>query len=244
MSLPAEKDIGLPLLKVIADAGGELPAHDAIHAVQVHFPQITEDDLLLRRASGVLLWDNRVRWVRQNLVLAGYLNRLPKGVWTITPKGRSYLEQNREVLPGAPQQASDGPRLHKELEDQLSHIALLLGYHAETEFSEAPYRYDVVWKEYVGGVRPEDVFEVQDKGNLIEALAKLQHARDIWGSHLFLVVTGEKDQKKVQQLTGTYLAGTFHRLAPYLTVLTPEQVASLFADLDRHAELLRRLVQK
>jgi hypothetical protein len=59
-----------------------------------------------------------------------------------------------------------------------------------------------------------------------------------------LVVTGEKDQKKVQQLTGTYLSGTFHRLAPFLTVLTPGQVVRLDSDLDRHSELLRRLVQR
>ncbi|NLE95265.1 MAG: hypothetical protein GX600_06230 [Dehalococcoidia bacterium] len=252
MSLPTEKDIRLPLLRVIADAGGELPMAEAIRRVEAHFPNLTDEDKRLRRKSGGLTWPNRVQWVRQALVVAGCLYREPRGIWRITPQGREYLEIGGAVEPLAPPPLrpplpplSPPPeRLHKGLEDKLSHIALLLGYYAEAEFSEAPYRYDVVWKEYAGGVRPDAVFEVQDKGNLIEALAKLQHARDIWGSHLFLVVTGEKDQKKVQQLTGTYLAGTFHRLAPYLTVMTPEHVEALFSDLDRHAELLRKLVQK
>jgi len=220
---------------------------DAIKAVESRFPQLTDEDKRLRRASGVLAWPNRVQWVRQSLVAAGHLYREPRGIWCITPEGRAHLEGVTPPPPPPPPPPAppvDVLRLHQELQVKLSHTAGLLGFHAETEYPESPYRYDVVWKEYAGAARPETVFEVQDRGNLIEALAKLQHARDIWGCHLFLVVTGERDQKKVQQLTGAYLSGTFHRLSPYLTILTPEQVDSLFSDLDRHADLLRRLVQK
>ncbi|MBN1856928.1 MAG: winged helix-turn-helix domain-containing protein [Dehalococcoidia bacterium] len=244
MSLPQEKDIRIPLLTVIAEAGGELRMRDAIAAVEKHFPELTAEDKLLERASGGLAWPNRIQWVRQYLVSKGFLYREPRGVWRITPEGRVHLESSGKNEPPHPQLPFDGPRLHRELQEKLSQTASLLGYHAAMEYPESPYRYDIVWKEFPGAARPVAVFEVQDKGNLIEALAKLQHARDAWGSRLFLVITGEKDQKKAQQLTGTYLSGTFHRLAPFLTVLTPAQVESLFSDLERHADLLRRLMQE
>jgi len=41
MTLPAKKDIRLPLLQVIAEAGGELPMRDAIVQVERAFPTIT-----------------------------------------------------------------------------------------------------------------------------------------------------------------------------------------------------------
>lgn len=246
MALPAEKDIRLPLLRVIADAGGELPMLEAVTAVERYFPEITDEDKRLKLKSGSLVWRNRVQWVRQSLVVQGHLFREPRGVWRITPDGLAHVRGDQPPVVVTPLQtpAVDGPRLHRELQDKLVEVARLLGFSAETEYSESPYRYDVVWKEFARAVRPEAVFEVQDKGNLTEALAKLQHARDIWATRLFLVVTGEKDQRKVEQLTGTYLSGTFHRLAPHLTVLTPSDVDSLHSDLARHGELLKKLVQK
>jgi len=245
MALPAEKEIRLPLLKVIADAGGELSMRDAIAGVEAYFPEITAADKKLERASGGLTWPNRVQWVRQYLVSKGYLYREPRGLWRITPEGLAHIGKDRGPTPTPPPPPPPGPEsLHRELQDKLAEVARLLGFNAETEYSESPYRYDVVWKDFPGAARCEAAFEVQDKGNLIEALAKLQHARDTWGSRLFLVVTGERDQRKVEQLAGIYLAGTFHRLAPYLTVLTPSDVEGLHSDLARHGDLLQRLVQK
>ena len=124
----------------------------------------------------------------------------------------------------------------------LQEVGAILGYHSETEYREPPHVYDVVWKEYPGATRASVVFEVQDRGNLIEALAKLQHARDAWGSRLFLVVTGERDQRRVDQLVAPLLVGTFHRLARDMMVLTSERVQDLHGVLEGNRELLRRLL--
>lgn len=86
------------------------------------------------------------------------------------------------------------------------------------------------------------MFEVQGRGNLIEALAKLQHARDVWRSGLFLVVTGGRDRRRLEQLVAPLLSGTFHRLARSLTVLLPEQVEECHAALTRHRDLLQKLL--
>ena len=252
MTLPAEKDIRLPLLRVIADAGGELPMREAIARVGQHFPELTEEDREARMASGGLTWPNRVQWVRQYLVARGHLYREPRGVWRITPEGQVHLQRHRLSRESNPLENGGDwdkellppePRLHKQLQDMLAEVGSILGYQSETEYPEPPYRYDVVWKEYQGVVRANAVFEVQDKGNLIEALAKLQHAKDTWGSRLFLVVTGERDQQRVHQLVGPLLSGTFHRLQPYLTVVTSERVQGLHGALESNRELLSRLLE-
>jgi restriction system protein len=39
--------------------------------------------------SGVSKFENKIAWVRQYLVLAGYIERLKRGVWTLTEKARN-----------------------------------------------------------------------------------------------------------------------------------------------------------
>ena len=102
MGLPQEKDIRLPLLTVIADAGGELRMRDAIAGVEAYFPQLSDDDKRLKHASGVLVWPNRVQFVRQHLVVEGYLFREPRGLWRITPEGKAYVEGGVIVQPPPP----------------------------------------------------------------------------------------------------------------------------------------------
>ena len=118
----------------------------------------------------------------------------------------------------------------------------MLRQHPRKEYHEEPYIYDVIWREFAEAPRASHVFEVQDKGNLIEALAKLQHASDIWGSKLFLIVTGEKDRRKLSQLVGPLLSGTFHRLSQDLIVLSPEDTERLYETLREEKELLGHLL--
>jgi putative lipoic acid-binding regulatory protein len=111
------------------------------------------------------------------------------------------------------------------------------------EYPAPPYVYDVVWKEVEGLPRPCHVFEVQDKGSVDGALAKLQHARDIWKPRLFLVVTGEKDRKKVDLLLKPFLDGTFHGISRDTTVLNAEVVDEIHDGLDRHREVIRHFLE-
>lgn len=95
MAIPMEKSIQLPLLRVITDAGGELTLHEAVKRVEAFFPQLTEEDKRLRLPSGKgFLFRNRVQWTRQRLVELGHLYREPRGLWRITPKGKTFLEDN------------------------------------------------------------------------------------------------------------------------------------------------------
>jgi len=64
-------------------------------------------------------------------------------------------------------------RLHEKLKDYLEEIGKILQRFPEKEYPEPPYVYDVVWLEHREARSPNHVFEIQDKGSLIEALAKL-----------------------------------------------------------------------
>jgi hypothetical protein len=274
MAIPIQESIELPLLRVIADAGGELALKDAVTRVAAFFPELTEADKSRRLSSGYgFIFANRVQWCRQRLVELGHLYREPRGMWRITPQGKTFLEDN---WPGWEPRYSTGERTrieghgrvedrtlkeqwgqdyepapeiavlrpHEHLKELLRQIGDILGYYPQTEVHESPYVFDVVWRTFPQAPRPGFVFEVQDKGNLIEALAKLQHAKDTWGSRLFLTVTGDRDRRRIEKLVAPLLTGTFHRLARDLVLLYPEQLERLYEPLNQNRDLIRKLLQE
>jgi hypothetical protein len=85
---------------------------------------------------------------------------------------------------------------------------------------------------------------VASKGAVDAALAKLRHARDMWRPRLFLVVTGEKDRKKIDMLLGPFLEGTFHAIRRYTSVLTGEAVDEIYRALDAHRETIRQFLEE
>jgi putative lipoic acid-binding regulatory protein len=133
--------------------------------------------------------------------------------------------------------------IHRTLKRKIKEIGSILGRFAKEEYPAQPYIYDVVWKEIEGLPRPCHVFEVQDKGAVDGALAKLQHARDIWKPKLFLVVTGEKDRKKVDLLLKPFLDGTFHGISKDTIVLTAETVDDIYKGLTAHKEVIKDLLE-
>lgn len=94
MVLPTERNVDLPLLKVLADASGPLPMGTAIDNVTKFFPKITQEDLASRlKDDRTSRWRNSVQWVRQRLVLNGELDGSVRGVWRITDKGKARLDR-------------------------------------------------------------------------------------------------------------------------------------------------------
>ena len=73
-----------PLLQVLASAGGQLPAVDAINRVgQAMGSKLNEVDRA-RLPSGEVRWRNSVRWARQRLEEQGKLaDKAPYGVWKL-----------------------------------------------------------------------------------------------------------------------------------------------------------------
>jgi hypothetical protein len=136
-------------------------------------------------------------------------------------------QERREPLPS-----------HQEVKRQLLEIGRILGKYAQEEYQ----RYDVVWKESELSPRISHVFEVQNRGKVEAALAKLKRAYDTQRSKPFLVVIDEKDPRRVGEALQSYLAGSFHQIGKATTVLSPQEVERIYRALTSVEHHLRRLL--
>lgn len=233
MAQPNALEIEIALLQAIVAGGGGMRPRDAYPAVAALFPEMTPEDLKQTVAKGGNRWQIRVRFVRKHLVGKGEIEPHPRGIWRITDRGRQRVE---------PQPHEE--KIHKRIQTEIAEIGALLGYYTSTEHKLDPYRYDVIWKRDQWQPSPGNVFEIQHHGSLEAALLKLKHAHDVCKPKLCLVVTGEQDQKKVEQLLGPLFAGVFHEIRSETTVLTAQQVVELRNSLTGHENVLKRLVGK
>lgn len=90
--LPEEK-YERPLLKVLADAGGQAPYRDVVEAVGRELKdQLLPADFESLNSGGIR-WQSRLQFVRLRLIERGYLDKnAPRGIWGITDAGRTALQ--------------------------------------------------------------------------------------------------------------------------------------------------------
>jgi len=180
------------------------------------------------------LWQHKTAWALQYLKGKKLVDSPKRGFWEVTTK----VVAEPPATPVGKEES-----LHKNLKKKIKEIGSILGKYAKEEYHAPPYIYDVVWKEIEGLPRPCHVFEVQDKGAVDGALAKLQHARDIWKPKLFLVVTGEKDRKKIDTLLKPFMEGTFHGISKDTIVLTAEIINEIYESLENNKETIRQFLE-
>lgn len=87
MPLPPQVAVVPVLLRVLYELGGRARPSDVYPRVTERFPEIQAEDLAETLRSGVNRWINRIQWARQDLVLAGLVDRSERGVWVLTPAG-------------------------------------------------------------------------------------------------------------------------------------------------------------
>ena len=242
MSFPKRSELELPILLEVEGAGGELhPNGGFFKELATYFPQLTDEDLRAINRTGINTWENRVHWARLVLVHKGEIDKARYGVWRITKKGR---ERIRSEVGEAKQAKEVKESVHSKLARQIDEIGRILGKYAKRELREGPYSYDVIWKDAEWLPRVTHVFEVQDKGNVLEALVRLKHAYDNWGARLFLVITGERDRTRVEKLLVPFFAGAFHEIGSVTSLLGPDEVEELHATLARYRDVVGRFVAR
>ena len=100
MTFPKQKDIEIPLLKVLIAAGGHATPKEAIERVTLDFPALTPEDLTMKQPSGTdLKWRNMVAWVRNTLCDKGAIDRTVRGTWVITETGRQMVGAAKSLRP-------------------------------------------------------------------------------------------------------------------------------------------------
>ena len=242
MAIPVAKSIYLPLLKVIADAEGELPTAEAIRETERFFPELTEGDKNKLLSSGNdKQWSNRVRWARLHLIQKGYLDRqAPVGRWRITQQGKEFLEsewpnwkpcyskeaaagpQEQKITKESIQKPPGGPD-HTNIKEMIYQIGLYEGRPSEKEYSIGSLgKLDVVWKRIRRG-NPTHAFEVQIGGDFYKSLAKLKHAFDLWNSTPVLVTTVE-----YEEIAKNLMNGSFHEMARQARVINWKRMDQLY----------------
>ncbi|MCU0240203.1 MAG: hypothetical protein MUC29_12245, partial [Pyrinomonadaceae bacterium] len=118
----------------------------------------------------------------------------------------------------------------------LAQIGNSLNYFSELEFEF----YDVVWREKESSPRISHVFEVQSKGNIDSAFAKLKRAYEAQRSIPFLVVASERDTKRAMQS----LQREFIELQEVITILSFAEVNKIHQNVYSISEILLKLLAK
>ena len=242
MSFPKQSEIELPILMAVEAAAGEVrPTEAFFHELASYFPEIADDDLKATNKTGVNTWENKVHWSRLALVHKGLLDKKRYGVWRITEAGKQRIKQEVGETTGLRKKKES---IHTQLGRKLEDAGRILGKYARRELRDGPYSYDVIWKDAEALPRVTHVFEVQDKGNVLEALVRLKHAYDNWGARLFVVVTGERDRERVERLLAPYFSGAFHEIGALTTIMSQEDVEELHATLTRFREVFAQFVAR
>jgi hypothetical protein len=263
MAFPESARLEGPILQELLALGGEERVRFLYDRLIAYFPQLAEQDLKVRTKRREHHWKVIVHRAGGRLVSKGELIR-NQGRWMLTERGQQRAEAERMLLEfpagssnaapqvvsyaaGQPishatQQVASYPAQrvisHREIQSMLVEIGQRLGRYAEKEYQ----RYDVVWKESELSPRLSHVFEVQVKGKIESALAKLKHAYDTQRSKPILVISDERDQKRARQFLKPYLSGSFHEIGAVTTVLGVEEVERMYLALDSVKGILQEIL--
>ena len=72
--LPKEREIEIPLLKALVDLGGQGKPSDIYPLVTRYFPNVSPEEFLKQLSTGGNKWTNRIQWVRQKLIVKGFMS--------------------------------------------------------------------------------------------------------------------------------------------------------------------------
>lgn len=87
----------IPILRLLAEAGGAAPANDVIEKVGGRMKNILTPRDLQPLSSGEIRWRNRARFARLRMKERGLMSDSShRGIWEITPAGRQFLAQEEE----------------------------------------------------------------------------------------------------------------------------------------------------
>lgn len=240
MAFPDSARLEVPILQELLATGGEEKVKFLYWRLVAYFPQLAEQDLKVLTKRRESQWKVLVHRAGARLVKTGELKRR-SGLWILTEKGRQRAEAERMPLelPSGSSNATKRAVSHHEIQTMLVEIGRMLGKYAEKEYQ----RYDVVWKESALSPRLSHVFEVQVKGKIESALAKLKHAYDTQRSKPFLVISDERDQRRARQFLQPYLSGSFHEIGAVTTVLGVEEIERMYRALGSVEGILQEIFQ-
>lgn len=233
MALPNSASIEFPILQELAAVGGSDSLRFLYQRLIGYFPQITETEVFQIKNESNHKWRGAVQKAGKTLNANGYILRR-QGVWTITARGsETVVAETLDFTVAKPQVKQNS---HKVIQGMLVEIGFSLGYFSAAEFEF----YDVVWRENEKAIRLSHVFEVQSKGNIDSAFAKLKRAYAAERTKPFLVVSTERDLNRARKS----LSREFQDIASAVSILTFAQIEQVHRNLRNVAEIIREFLLK
>ena len=233
MTLPKTSSIEIPILQELVATGGVENIFFLYERLIAYFPQITSNEISEIKTGTNKSWRNIVQKTGKILEEKDFIKR-ERGRWTVTEKGKIEVKGEStgfEVKETVIESAS-----HTDIQKMLVEIGRNLGYFAAVEFEY----YDVVWRETPGNQRLSHVFEVQSRGNIDSAFAKLKRAYDAQRTKPFLIISTENDFRRAIQS----LEREFHDIKDKVKVLTFPQIKLVHQNLSAIGEIIHELLLK
>ena len=227
MAYPGVERLELPILQELAATGGADDVRFLYDRLVAYFPQLEPGEVRALSNGHRAPWRRLVQRAGRALEEKRQVERR-RGRWAITAGGRRRAREEETQFSfsaGADANADAHPESlsHAEVQRMLLELGRALGYHAEPEFEY----YDVVWRASEASPRLSHVFEVQRKGNVDAALAKLKRAYEAQRSKPFLVVASERDTNRAQRQMSAASTGAFHEIGGVTVILSFEQLRRL-----------------
>jgi hypothetical protein len=242
MAYPDATRLELPILQELVATGGADDVRFLYERLVAYFPQMSGGRDLHAREDR--RWRRHVQRAGRELDEKRQLARR-RGLWSITPQGRKRVDEEAPSFSYTPEAGGPQPPVgvelsHADVQQMLLDIGRALGRHAEREFEY----YDVVWRDDEQSPRLSHIFEVQRKGNVDAALAKLKRAYESQRSRPFLVVSSERDTNRAQLQMSLARTGAFHEIGRVTTILSFEQLQRLHRALTSVEDLLAEFIAR
>jgi len=234
VSLPKTSSIEIPILQELVATGGDDNLRYIYERLIAYFPQLTETEIAEIKNNRNKSWRAVVQKAGKALEQKNFIRRT-RGFWTITAKGTIEAQTEASGFAVVVNEIT-APLSHTNIQEMLLEIGESLGFYAVSEFEF----YDVVWRETPASKRISHVFEVQSKGNIDSAFAKLKRAYQNQRTKPFLILSSERDLNRARKS----LAGEFQDIENIVTVLTFEQIRQTSRNLAGIAEIIKEFLLK
>ena len=222
----------MPILQELVAIGGADELRYVYQRLIAYFPQLDAKEIAQIQTNKNVKWRKLVQRVGKELDDNGLLTR-KRGHWTITERGKQKVDS--EAIGFELTKTKEQKLSHTEIQKKLLSIGEVLGFYTEMEFEF----YDVVWREVPRASRLSHVFEVQSKGNIDSAFAKLKRAYVAQRSKIFLVISSERDLNRAKKS----LSNEFQDIENDLIILTFAQVQKTHQSINSISEILIKLLE-
>lgn len=227
MSLPIYTNIETPVLHELSAVGGADDVRFLYVRLISYFPQLSDIEIRQIKGGKNQNWRKSVQKAGKSLDEQNLIRR-ERGFWSLTDIGKQVIENETSgiIVTKTPNELLS----HQDIQEILCEIGKILGFYSEKEFEY----YDVIWRESEKSQRISHVFEVQSKGNIDSAFAKLKRAFDAQRTKPFLVLSSERDTNRAVKS----LNQEFRELENVITILSFAELRKIHENLAAIANFL------